>query len=66
MIKKIELEVEFADGFVPPERFDAPTQAKNYKSECEKCPFYGWDDEYANGWCVLSGEEACQIKKYFL
>lgn len=69
MIKEIKLELHFDDNFLPPERFEEPTRANNYKSKCELCPFYGWDDEYANGWCnvtaVKDPAEECPIKKFF-
>lgn len=69
MIKKIELEMHFEDGFWPPEKFDKPLRINRFRSKCELCPFYGWDDEMADGWCnvvaVRDVEEECPIKKFF-
>lgn len=69
MIKKIELEMYFDDDFVPPEKFDNPTRANLWHSDCQGCPFYGWSDDEGIGWCnvtaVRDTDEECPIKKFF-
>lgn len=61
--KKIELEMYFDDGFVPPDRYD--------KDRCSGlCPFLSYDaDDTSEGFCCLttvrSPEEECPIRKYF-
>jgi hypothetical protein len=69
MIKKIEIEMHFEDDFVPPTKFDRPLRINRYNSKCKLCPFYGWDDETAYGWCNVTAvrdvEEECPIKKFF-
>lgn len=70
MAKKIvEIEMEFPDGFVPPEKYDEPTDDNNYDGECSMCPFFKWNDEHGYGWCVILSEEpatdVCPIKKSF-
>ena len=63
MKKVLTLEVEFADGFVPPDKFEAR------KGACALCPFYAWKDAWGNGYCTPLGEEPktdiCPIKKFF-
>ena len=57
-IKKIELEVWFADDFVPPEKF----------GKCRgDCPFFAYEaDECSEGFCCIVGTDGkCPIKKYF-
>lgn len=65
----VEAEVEFADGFVPPRRYDAPSPKNNWRSKCDLCPFFKWYDERGYGVCLLLGENRitnrCPIKKNF-
>ena len=69
-VKKIEIDVCFVDGFSPPERFEKPTVKNGYKSRCKKCPFFGWYEDYADGWCNVpstrDADEECPIKKFFV
>ncbi len=72
MVKKIELEVQFDDAFMPSKNFDEPCRKNNWKSECEKrgCPFFGCDDVTGYGWCnldvgVVKASRRCPIRKYF-
>lgn len=70
VIKKIELELYFDEDFVPPDRFDEPTKANDWSSKCKSCPFYGWDDDDALGWCGIDfgttdAHKECPIKKFF-
>lgn len=69
VIKKIEIEVDFFDGFTPPERFEEPSWRNGHTSRCKECPFFMWIDDVDEGWCVIppvSGENGeCQIKKHF-
>ena len=68
--KVIELEVDFPDGFTPPEEFDMPTSKNHWKSACASCPFFFWPTELPYAHCDLLGKEpktnACPIKKYFI
>ena len=69
VVKKIELDICFDDGFVPPKRFDEPRRENDWRSACDLCPFFKWYDERGYGCCVLLGEEpktdVCPIKKSF-
>lgn len=66
VIKKIEIEVEFFDGFTPPERFEEPSRKNGYESRCKECPFFVWFDDFADGWCAIpSANDECPIKKHF-
>lgn len=70
VIKKIELELYFDENFVPPEKFDEPLSSNDWNSKCSACPFYGWEDDHASGWCgvdfgTIDAERVCPIKKYF-
>lgn len=69
MKKVISIEVDFPDGFVPPEVFDEPKRENDYKSACDFCPFFNWTDAFGSGCCLLLGEEpktdVCPIKKFF-
>lgn len=63
-VKKIEIEMEFPDGFVPPEKFRGDTSTA--ENPCSWCPFFEWDDETREGSCIISGHGAeCPIKKFF-
>lgn len=60
ILKKIELEIEFPDDFMPPETFD--------KSLCSGlCPFLSYEpDECSDAFCCIVGERGkCPIRKYF-
>ena len=60
--KKIEIEMDFMDGFVPPEKFDG----QDWESKCGSCPFFkNCDDDTMFDECVIGGYEECPIKKYF-
>jgi hypothetical protein len=63
MKKVIELEMEFQDGFIPPEKFRGDTSTA--ENPCSYCPFFEWDDEMGDGFCIVNGYEECPIKKYF-
>ncbi len=69
MKKRIELEIDFPEGFVPPEKFDYPGFGNNWHSKCDLCPFYWFDDDYGFGTCAILGEysetDECPIKKQF-
>jgi len=73
--KKIELEIEFNESFVPPEKFDFTTRTNYYLSKCRLCPFLV-DEEGGHGPdCILYNCVAdnvtdkipgeCPIKKFF-
>ena len=63
-VKKIEIEMEFPDGFVPPEKFRGDTSTA--ENPCSWCPFFEWDDETREGSCTISGYGVgCPIKKFF-
>lgn len=59
--KKIEIEAEFDENFIPPENFD--------ERKCESCPFYYYEKEECRGWCTIGFDDwkhtKCPIKKYF-
>lgn len=59
IVKKIELEIEFPDDFVPPEEYDSEL--------CSGlCPFLSNEaDECSTSFCCLVEEGKCPIKKYF-
>lgn len=62
VLKKIDLELFFDAGFVPPKKFDV--------QKCKSCPFHEWDDESEDGCCALNlgvvdVSEKCPIKKFF-
>lgn len=63
IVKKIELEMCFAEDFVPPERFD--------KTLCSgDCPFLAYEpcetsDVYCCVTAVRDPAEECPIKKFF-
>lgn len=63
MIKKIELEMEFPEGFVPPEKFD--------KALCSGlCPFLAYEPcDTSDVFCCVTAvrdvTEECPIKKFF-
>lgn len=58
---KIEIEMEFPNDFIPPEKFD-----ESLYSKCGGCPFYIHFNEYApSEYCNIGGEEECPIKKCF-
>ena len=64
----IEIEKDFPDGFIPPERFDEPSPDNKWgwDSKCCGCPFYTNNDEDSQyDECSLGGYEECPIKKYF-
>lgn len=69
MIKKIELELEFPEDFMPPEEFEEPTgSGRRYDTKCDPCPFYVWYDDYAYGDCTLPAvgcDGKCPLKKFF-
>lgn len=65
MKKVIKIEMNFPDGFIPPEKFDDPRANPYWESKCDLCPFFEWNDEDAYGSCIVSGEKVCPIKKYF-
>lgn len=63
MIKKVTVEVEFPDDFVPPIKSDSDV---NCDDACRPCPFYSClDSEYGVYECVLIASEKCPIRKYF-
>lgn len=54
-MKKL-IEVEFVDGFVPPEKYEF--------RNCAVCPFCNVSD--MDDWCSIEGEDnKCPIKQYF-
>lgn len=59
--KKIEIEAEFDENFIPPEEFD--------ERKCESCPFYYYNNEECAGWCSIDFSEkshpVCPIRKLF-
>ena len=67
--KEIRLEVNFPEGFVPPERFEDPMAREDLSSACDGCAFFKWDEKRGYGWCALLGEEPetdiCPIKWNF-
>lgn len=69
MQKTITVTLYFDDDFTPPEKFEEATRSNHYNSKCERCPFFGWDDETADSWCnlpdVYRKDDECPIKKYF-
>ena len=69
MKKTIKLDVEFPDGFVPPEKFDDPALDPEYNSKCDLCPFFVWDEDTGFGCCLALGDDAqsdpCPIKEQF-
>ena len=68
-VKKITLDLCFDDDFMPPDKFEALTSLNNWESECRPCPFFHFDDEYAESDCFLAiavtGYDECPIKKFF-
>lgn len=70
-MKKL-IEIEFKDGFVPPEEFSGMDGSK-----CKDCPFYVFNDDYGSTCGLLEwkecyhrvilgiNEQICPIKKYF-
>lgn len=66
--KNITLTLEFDIDFVPPEEFDI-AEAPDWKSACDDCPFYYFDDEHCDGNCMCPQDHdvlACPIRKYFV
>lgn len=63
--KQITIDVEFYENFIPPDKYEEATRENNYRSSCELCPFYKWDDDTAYNDCVIGGYDKCPIKKYF-
>lgn len=66
MKKTLVLEVEFEDGFVPPDCYTEPSRATHWKTPCSGCPFFVYNDE-GGSWCCLDGadKEECPIKNLF-
>lgn len=69
MRKNIVLDIEFPEGFVPPEKFDDPALNKDFNSKCDQCPFFMWDEEQGFGCCAVLDNDPktfdCPIKKQF-
>ena len=63
VVKKIEIEMEFPDDFVPPDNFRGDTSTA--ENRCSWCPFFRWDDEAGEGECCLISVRGCPIKKFF-
>ena len=68
MKKKLQIEVNFPDNFMPPEKFHDPEQDKDFNTPCDLCPFFIYDDIFGYA-CLLvdgdSNEQACPIKEQF-
>ncbi len=68
MKKLLQIEVEFPDGFVPPEKFHNPEQDKDFNSPCDLCPFFIYEETYGFA-CLALGYEpqtkVCPIKEQF-
>lgn len=64
-MKKV-IVLDFPDDFIPPENYTEPVRANDYKSPCQKCPFFQWDDDFG-GMCNFpsDNEDYCPIKEYF-
>lgn len=57
MIKRVEVELVFADDFHPPGKWGAP--------DCDICPLY-YDYDYGGGMCICVKEDGiCPIKGFF-
>lgn len=64
MKKRIILDLEFKDDFVPPDRYEEPCNATDWHSQCDDCPFHVFSDDYG-GTCCLNGWDKCPIKEFF-
>ena len=64
-MKKVTIEIEVDDNFMPPEEFHNGTS--NHKiNPCASCPFFHWDDDYGAVCSYLCDDRGeCPIKKYF-
>lgn len=63
-MKKV-IVIDFPDGFEPPEKYVEPTRKNRYKSPCDPCPFFQFDDDYGGMCNFPSDSEECPIKEYF-
>ncbi len=68
MRKTIQIEVNFPDNFMPPEKFQDPEKDKDYNSKCDLCPFFIYEETYGFA-CLLLGSDpetdVCPIKEQF-
>lgn len=66
--KNITLTIDFDIDFMPPKEFDPPEAITDWKSACDDCPFYYFNDEYGDGYCMCPQDHdilTCPIRKYF-
>ena len=63
--KRITIDVDFHKSFTPPEKYEEATWGNNFTSACQGCPLLHWDDDTADNYCIIGGDDECPIKKYF-
>lgn len=66
MKKTLVLDIDFKDGFTPPDHYVEPTSETNWKTPCDDCPFFVSTDD-SGSYCCLDGDfkQECPIRKFF-